>query len=361
MNKNEEETKEGDQTQDNRQPQNVEEAQQLDNIPGILQNQEPPIAVQLNAVPDNLDTENGNNEESQEEDDREEDQEAEGEDFVDMDPEDPLGEEGDLEDSSSSEEEKEIEGENITKNGCTHYARNAELYCHQCDKYFPCRFCHDEFWESNFKEVKKFHNFDRFNVQKVKCIECENIQEPQEKCSSCDISFGKYVCLKCNFFDDRGLHKQTFHCDGCGICRIGGRDNYFHCEVCNACLPISLQSGHKCGDFSQDCPICFEGFYNARQGSIILKCGHVLHSKCYREMLKANYLCPICKRSTLNDAQTEHVNGLIQNHIDNTNMGEAGERDVNILCNECHEKSTVKFHIVAHKCPKCGSFNTAMD
>jgi hypothetical protein len=26
--------------------------------------------------------------------------------------------------------------------------------------------------------------------------------------------------------------KQQYHCDSCGICRIGGRDNFFHCDRC---------------------------------------------------------------------------------------------------------------------------------
>jgi hypothetical protein len=26
--------------------------------------------------------------------------------------------------------------------------------------------------------------------------------------------------------------KQQYHCDACGICRIGGRENFFHCDRC---------------------------------------------------------------------------------------------------------------------------------
>jgi RING finger/CHY zinc finger protein 1 len=37
---------------------------------------------------------------------------------------------------------------------------------------------------------------------------------------------------------------------------------------------------------------------------------------------------------------------------------------VKVLCNDCHEESTVKFHIFGHKCASekdgvvCGSYNT---
>lgn len=51
---------------------------------------------------------------------------------------------------------------------------------------------------------------------------------------------GAYACLKCRFFDD-DLAKQPYHCDECGICRIGGRDNYFHCSTCGSCYSMALK------------------------------------------------------------------------------------------------------------------------
>lgn len=54
----------------------------------------------------------------------------------------------------------------------------------------------------------------------------------------------QYTCLICNLFDDE--NKDQYHCEGCGICRIGGRNNFFHCEVCNMCLPLQLKTnGHR--------------------------------------------------------------------------------------------------------------------
>lgn len=54
----------------------------------------------------------------------------------------------------------------------------------------------------------------------------------------------QYTCLVCNLFDDED--KNQYHCDGCGICRIGGKDRFFHCEVCNMCLPMQLKiEGHR--------------------------------------------------------------------------------------------------------------------
>lgn len=44
-------------------------------------------------------------------------------------------------------------------------------------------------------------------------------------------------------FDD--ADKGQFHCDECGICRVGGRDNYFHCNTCGLCLPQCRKDNHK--------------------------------------------------------------------------------------------------------------------
>jgi hypothetical protein len=54
--------------------------------------------------------------------------------------------------------------------------------------------------------------------------------------------------------------KQQYHCDSCGICRGGGRDNFFHCDRCGCCYSNALQNGHPCVEKSmhQNCPVCFE-------------------------------------------------------------------------------------------------------
>lgn len=31
---------------------------------------------------------------------------------------------------------------------------------------------------------------------------------------------------------------------------------------------------------------------------------------------------------------------------------------VSVLCNDCHARSEVRFHVVGHKCGSCGSYNT---
>lgn len=53
----------------------------------------------------------------------------------------------------------------------------------------------------------------------------------------------QYYCGLCKLFDDED--RQQYHCDGCGLCRVGGRDKFFHCDTCEMCLPISIVETHK--------------------------------------------------------------------------------------------------------------------
>lgn len=55
--------------------------------------------------------------------------------------------------------------------------------------------------------------------------------------------FFQYYCGLCKLFDDED--RQQYHCDGCGLCRVGGRDKFFHCNTCEMCLPISIVDTHK--------------------------------------------------------------------------------------------------------------------
>lgn len=102
-----------------------------------------------------------------------------------------------------------------------------------CNKVYTCRFCHDE---------QETHTVNRKEVTELICVLCDTRQPVQATCQKCHCHFGKYTCLECNLFDDED--KNQYHCDGCGICRVGGRDRFFHCAKCNMCLPIQLQNGH---------------------------------------------------------------------------------------------------------------------
>lgn len=53
----------------------------------------------------------------------------------------------------------------------------------------------------------------------------------------------QYNCSICAIFDDEC--KGQYHCEACGLCRIGGQENFFHCATCDMCLPKNLENEHK--------------------------------------------------------------------------------------------------------------------
>lgn len=94
--------------------------------------------------------------------------------------------------------------------------------------------------KSNLQDSSKRHELDRTRVKEVVCALCELRQPVGAACMGCGVRFGAYSCLKCCFFEDNTT-KQQFHCAACGICRVGGVDNFFHCHTCGCCYATSLQ------------------------------------------------------------------------------------------------------------------------
>ena len=58
------------------------------------------------------------------------------------------------------------------------------------------------------------------------------------------LQFGEYSCIPCRLYAD--TTKPIFHCDGCGICRVGKREDFFHCKTCNSCWPVASKASHRC-------------------------------------------------------------------------------------------------------------------
>ena len=53
------------------------------------------------------------------------------------------------------------------------------------------------------------------------------------------------------------MERQYYHCDDCGICRVGGRENFFHCPTCEGCFAKSMENNHICVErnLKQNCPV----------------------------------------------------------------------------------------------------------
>jgi len=227
---------------------------------------------------------------------------------------------------------------------CVHYERKCVMECPKCLCFFKCRICHDEY---------ENHVLDRFNVEKIKCLECGTIQQSSNKCTKCSIHFSDYYCGICNLW----RAKSTFHCDLCGICRNGEKKNYKHCETCGLCLHVKCE--HKCVKDSShsNCPICEEYLFSSCSEVQVLKtCGHSIHHKCLKEYGKNNYFCPICKK-TIKEFNINWVQ--LKTIINIYKMPEEYNKwKIKIYCNDCEKKNIVSKHFMGNECPNCGSFNT---
>ncbi|XP_016982877.1 RING finger and CHY zinc finger domain-containing protein 1 [Drosophila rhopaloa] len=236
--------------------------------------------------------------------------------------------------------------------GCAHYKRRAMFVTPCCNKFYKCRFCHDE---------NETHHFDRKTLTELICSECNTRQTVREQCENCGVRFGKYTCLICNLFDD--ADKKQYHCHGCGICRIGGAENFFHCQVCNMCLPIQLKiDGHRCVEniSRSHCPVCLGDIHTSRIPCHIPDCGHLLHKMCFDQLLASgHYTCPTCQTSLIDmTALWEYLDDQASRMP--VPLKYENQR-VHIFCNDCHKTSKTKFHFIGLKCMHCGAYNTTQD
>ena len=124
--------------------------------------------------------------------------------------------------SPSSDRLSDQEDEEERPLGCVHYKRNIKLQCSACDRWYTCRFCHDEVED---------HSLNRRETRNMLCMLCGCAQVASETCTQCGERSAKYYCGICKLWDD--ARKHIYHCNDCGICRIGrgiGKD-FYHCKV----------------------------------------------------------------------------------------------------------------------------------
>lgn len=238
--------------------------------------------------------------------------------------------------------------------GCQHYQRNCKVECATCLKWYPCRFCHDADVTS--------HKLVRTEVKHILCMKCFTPQEPElNNCvnSDCEAELANYFCSKCVLYDNDAT-KDIYHCDKCGICRLGlgiGKD-YFHCDECNICLSIDLKERHKCVNNTThcNCPICSEYLFTSVHKVVFMKCGHSIHQHCYDELIKHLYKCPMCKKTVVN-AETQFR--ILDQEITQSPMPEPYNMWRCIIsCNDCKGKSNAPYHVLGLKCKYCKSYNT---
>lgn len=112
--------------------------------------------------------------------------------------------------------------------GCRHYKRNVKLQCSTCHRWYTCRLCHDEVED---------HVLIRKETKNMLCMLCGYAQKAGEVCVECGVRTAWYYCGICKLWDD-DTTKNIYHCNDCGICRVGrglGKD-FFHCKVRSAII-----------------------------------------------------------------------------------------------------------------------------
>lgn len=235
--------------------------------------------------------------------------------------------------------------------GCAHYRRNCKVQCIDCHKFYPCRLCHDEL---------EAHNLPRRETKYMLCMLCDKVSRAGQFCNNCHKEMASYFCDICKLWSDEP-EKSIFHCDDCGICRVGagiGIDT-IHCQKCGICMNIELADNHPCIERSanSNCPICLEYLFNSTKVLMFMACGHPIHQLCYQSYVSANYKCPICFKSIID---TSAIFRAIDNEVAREMLpSELRDLRVDIMCNDCRAKSRVPFHVAGLKCHTCGSYNTS--
>lgn len=175
--------------------------------------------------------------------------------------------------------------------GCEHYPRRCKIKAACCDRWVGCRLCHDD------PKLNLDHNIDRFATREILCMECGMEQPVAEFCAGCGVQFARHFCPICKFYDDTP-GKDIYHCDKCGICRVGkglGIDN-FHCNTCQSCVSLESKEVHVCVENSlqANCPICKVYLYTSLEPAVYMRCGHTMHSSCtFRLLFPAQRTQPV--------------------------------------------------------------------
>ena len=222
-----------------------------------------------------------------------------------------------------------------------------------CGKYFTCRICHNE---------ENSHEMNRFATKTMKCMYCFTIQNIGKTCIACEMDLGEYYCEICKFHDSTE-GKEIYHCNECGICRLGRREQFFHCKNCRACINVDLKDNHGCveGKVNHNCPVCLEFLFSSRKETFFPACAHPIHFHCLETVYNIDFLCPTCNKS-MNNEYIPQISANRKGEMINDNPMPKifADTKVEIYCQACDFTDIVPYHYFGHKCPKCDSYFTSI-
>lgn len=183
-----------------------------------------------------------------------------------------------------------------------------------------------------------------------------------DNCISCGVLFGGYHCDKCNLW--MANEEDPYHCEDCGFCRVGGKDNFQHCHDCEMCIDKSLFDNHNCksGKYKSNCPVCQEYLFSSRSASHEMPCGHAIHWECFRQLAAHDSRCPICKKTAETRERMMPTWTAMAQGIALQPVPPELSRVVNMSCNDCERADDARaWHFLGIQCQHCQSFNTVVD
>jgi len=274
---------------------------------------------------------------------------------------------------------------------CEHYNRSCTIIASCCGAAFGCRLCHDEcpvlppllstastavsggrrkyprsfsmpMNPSGFREIEH-HKIDRYAVQEIICRICYTRQSSKtNQCVYCNVKFGEYYCSICNLWMD--ADESPYHCSDCGLCRVGGTENFKHCHDCGIDIDITQFNEHSCkaGKYMSNCPICQEDLFCSRRESHEMPCGHAIHWHCFRELAVHDSRCPICKKTAETHDRMIPTWSTISLNIDMHPLPPECAKVVTIQCIDCEKHDNDRtWHFLGIQCKHCHSFNTVVN
>jgi RING finger/CHY zinc finger protein 1 len=202
---------------------------------------------------------------------------------------------------------------------CPHYTHWMACIHPDTGNVVACRLCY---------EAETATVFDRFRVRFMKCLFCHVAQPVGTACANPDCTahgrVHRYYCNICHLWEHHPDH-AIFHCDACGICRVGRPEHFRHCDKCQMCVATrrDAHSGmptdaHQCWGKASDspCSICFDDLARSHEPASFLTCGHVFHQSCTQAWIgNGGVDCPVCKAPiavarTSNDDDDENARRL---------------------------------------------------
>lgn len=110
---------------------------------------------------------------------------------------------------------------------CRHFARRVALVAPCCRTVVCCHIGHDQSGVCPTPLIPP-------TVNEVVCLACRQRQPVAAQCRACGVRFADRVCVECRLF----YTGDGFHCDRCGVCRQGLREDFRHCERRDDCFPV---------------------------------------------------------------------------------------------------------------------------